>query len=117
MRRNVAALPRPHQSDADIATMRSRRGAYDPCGRNTGERMVPARDWMVFAAAALLMVLTPGPNMVYLVSRSICQGTRAGVLSLLGIVAGALVHMFAAAAGLTALFLAVPLAHDVLRYT
>src|SRR6476661_2336851 len=63
------------------------------------------------------MVLTPGPNMIYLVSRSICQGKRAGVLSLMGVVAGFLVHMFAAAAGLTALFLAVPLAYDVLRWT
>lgn len=79
--------------------------------------MVPASDWILFTGAALLMVLTPGPNMIYLVSRSVCQGRRAGVLSLFGVVAGFLVHMFAAAAGLTALFLAVPLAYEVLRWT
>ncbi len=78
--------------------------------------MVPLNDLLLFAGAALLMVLTPGPNMIYLVSRSICQGRRAGVISLLGVVAGFLVHMFAAAAGLTALFLAVPLAYEVLRW-
>ena len=78
--------------------------------------MVPFDDLLLFAGAALLMVLTPGPNMIYLISRSICQGRRAGVISLFGVVAGFLVHMFAAAIGLTALFLAVPLAYELLRW-
>ncbi len=78
--------------------------------------MMPASDWMLFIGAALLMVLTPGPNMIYLISRSICQGRGAGVISLLGVVVGFLVHMFAAAAGLTAVFIAVPLAYEVLRW-
>jgi threonine/homoserine/homoserine lactone efflux protein len=73
--------------------------------------MVPLSDLLLFAGAALLMVLTPGPNMIYLISRSICQGRRAGVLSLFGVAAGFLVHMFAAAVGLTALFMAIPLAY------
>jgi len=54
--------------------------------------------------------------MVYLISRSICQGRKAGVISLFGVVAGFLVHMLAAAAGLTALFMAVPLAYEVLKW-
>lgn len=78
--------------------------------------MVPTYDLILFAAAALLMVLTPGPNMIYLISRSICQGKKAGVISLFGVIAGFLVHMFAAAIGLTALFLAVPLAYDILKW-
>jgi threonine/homoserine/homoserine lactone efflux protein len=78
--------------------------------------MVPAYDLILFAAAALLMVLTPGPNMIYLISRSICQGKKAGVISLLGVIAGFLVHMFAAAIGLTAVFLAVPLAYEILKW-
>lgn len=78
--------------------------------------MVPVNDWLLFAGAALLMVLTPGPNMIYLISRSICQGRRAGVISLFGVMAGFLVHMFAAAVGMTALFLAIPLAYDVLKW-
>lgn len=78
--------------------------------------MVPLNDWLLFAGAALLMALTPGPNMVYLISRSICQGRRAGVISLFGVVAGFLVHMFTAAVGLTALFMAVPLAYEILKW-
>lgn len=77
--------------------------------------MVPLNELLLFAAAALLMVLTPGPNMIYLVSRSICQGRRAGVVSLSGVIAGFLVHMFAAAIGLTTLFATVPLACEALR--
>ena len=78
--------------------------------------MIPLSDLLVFAGIALLMVLTPGPNMIYLISRSICQGRKAGVISLLGVVAGFLVHMFAAALGITALFMAVPLAYEILKW-
>lgn len=78
--------------------------------------MVPLNDMLLFAGAALLMVLTPGPNMIYLISRSICQGKRAGVLSLFGVIAGFLMHMLAAAVGLTALFMAVPLAYEALKW-
>lgn len=78
--------------------------------------MISTTEWLVFAGAALLMVLTPGPNMIYLVSRSICQGRRGGLVSLLGVVAGFLMHMFAAAAGLTALLLAVPLVYELLKW-
>ena len=78
--------------------------------------MIPTHDLLIFAAACLLMVLTPGPNMIYLISRSICQGRKAGVTSLLGVVAGFFVHMFAAAVGLTAVFLAVPMAYEALKW-
>ncbi|MEN1585680.1 LysE family translocator [Pseudomonas aeruginosa] len=61
------------------------------------------------------MVLTPGPNMVYLVSRSICQGRRAGWTSLAGVAAGFVFYLFAAAFGITALLFAVPYAYDALR--
>lgn len=78
--------------------------------------MVPLEHLLLFAATALLMVLTPGPNMVYLVSRSVSQGPRAGVVSLLGVVTALFAHLAAAAAGLTALFLAVPVAYELLKY-
>lgn len=78
--------------------------------------MIPAHDLLIFAAACLLMVLTPGPNMIYLISRSICQGRKAGVTSLVGVVAGFFVHMLTAAAGLTAVFLAVPMAYEALKW-
>jgi threonine/homoserine/homoserine lactone efflux protein len=70
---------------------------------------------LAFAAVALAMVLTPGPNMVYLVSRSICQGPLAGFISLLGVALGFVVYMLSAAFGITALMLAVPYAYDALR--
>ena len=78
--------------------------------------MIPAHDLLIFAAACLLLVLTPGPNMIYLISRSICQGRRAGVTSLIGVVTGFFVHMFADAAGLTAVFMAVPMAYEALKW-
>jgi threonine/homoserine/homoserine lactone efflux protein len=78
--------------------------------------MVPFDDWLLFVGAALLIVLTPGPNMIYLLSRSICQGRKAGVISLFGVVAGFFVHVFAAALGLTALFMAVPMAYELLKW-
>lgn len=70
---------------------------------------------IAFAAVALGMVLTPGPNMIYLISRSICQGRKAGLISLAGIALGFVVYMLCAAFGITALVLAVPLAYDGLR--
>ena len=66
-------------------------------------------------AVALGLVLTPGPNMIYLVSRSITQGRLAGFVSLLGVAAGSLVYLVAAAAGLAAVFVAVPVAYTVLK--
>lgn len=59
-------------------------------------------------SVALGMVLSPGPNMMYLVSRSISQGRRAGIISLSGVVAGFLVYLTATNLGLAALFAAAP---------
>ncbi|APO72828.1 LysE family amino acid efflux protein (plasmid) [Rhizobium gallicum] len=70
---------------------------------------------LAFALIALGMVLTPGPNMIYLVSRSICQGPAAGLISLGGVALGFVVYMLSAALGITALVFAVPLAYDALR--
>ena len=60
------------------------------------------------SAVALGMVLTPGPNMMYLVSRSITQGRRAGAVSLAGVAVGFLLYLCAANLGLSLVFLAVP---------
>ena len=67
------------------------------------------------AAFALGLVLTPGPNMIYLVSRSVTQGRRAGLVSLAGVAAGFLVYVAAATAGLTAVFTLVPALYTVIR--
>lgn len=60
------------------------------------------------AIVALGLVVTPGPNMMYLVSRSLVQGRAAGLISLAGVVTGFVVYLAATAAGLSLLFAAVP---------
>ncbi|RVT89789.1 LysE family translocator [Sphingomonas crocodyli] len=71
--------------------------------------------WIAFALVCLGMVLTPGPNMIYLISRSICQGAKAGLVSLGGVAVGFVLYMSMAAFGISALMMAVPFAYDVLR--
>jgi threonine/homoserine/homoserine lactone efflux protein len=71
---------------------------------------------LAFALVALGMALTPGPNMVYLISRSICQGRVAGLISLGGVALGFVIYMLSAAFGITALLIAVPFAYDTLRF-
>ncbi|MGW1838280.1 LysE family translocator [Streptomyces sp. NPDC002067] len=60
------------------------------------------------AAVEFGMVLTPGPNMIYLVSRSISQGRRAGLISLAGVFLGFLVYLVAVSAGIATVFALVP---------
>ena len=69
----------------------------------------------LFAVAVALLALTPGPVWVYLISRTLAQGRRAGYFSLIGVLAGVLVHLLAAAVGLSALLLAVPWAFDAVK--
>lgn len=71
---------------------------------------------LAFALIALGMVLTPGPNMIYLVSRSISQGRVAGLISLGGVALGFVVYMLCAAFGITAILIAIPYAYDALRF-
>ena len=77
--------------------------------------MPTQESFVLLAVASVLLVLTPGPNLVYLLSRTLCQGRAAGVVSLLGTATGFVFHILAAALGLSAVFLAVPIAYDVLR--
>src|SRR3954454_5448188 len=69
-----------------------------------------------FALLSFGMVLTPGPNMIYLISRSITQGHIAGLISLGGVALGFVFYMMCAAFGITALLFAVPYAYDALRF-
>lgn len=77
--------------------------------------MISLQQYSIFVAAALLLAITPGPNMIYLLSRAICQGRAAGVVSWTGVVLGLTSHMVFASVGLTALFMAVPLGYEVLK--
>lgn len=61
-----------------------------------------------FLAVGSMLAITPGPNMVYVMARSVSQGTRAGLISLTGVMLGYLSYMFSAAFGISALFLAIP---------
>ncbi|MBT2772730.1 LysE family translocator [Halomonas sp. ISL-60] len=67
------------------------------------------------AIIAIGMVLTPGPNMVYLTSRAISQGRLAGLISLAGVALGFVCYLLASALGLAALFKTVPVAYDIVR--
>lgn len=78
--------------------------------------MIASASLAAFALVALGMVLTPGPNMIYLITRSIMQGRLAGFISLLGVILGFVFYMLCAAFGLTALLLAVPFAYAALQW-
>src|SRR5690349_16269884 len=77
--------------------------------------MISLASLLGVTAVALGMVLTPGPNMMYLVSRSITQGRRAGIVSLGGVVIGFLVYLTAANLGLSVIFVHVPEAYTTVK--
>jgi threonine/homoserine/homoserine lactone efflux protein len=78
--------------------------------------MLSLASLLAFTGVAVAMVMTPGPNMAYLVSRSIAQGPAAGLVSLVGVATGLVSYMLLAAFGITAVLLAVPLAYDAIRF-
>lgn len=71
----------------------------------------------LFAAACAVLTATPGPDMLLIASRSLGQGRAAGFLTYAGIATGSYLQAFAAALGLSQLFLMVPAAYDLLRWT
>lgn len=78
--------------------------------------MIAIDTWLLFVTACVALAITPGPNLVYLVARTVAQGRRAGLVSLAGTTTGFLAHVLAAALGLSALLAAVPVAYDAVRY-
>jgi len=70
----------------------------------------------IFSVAAILLLLTPGPAVLYIVARSVEQGRIAGLASVCGITTGTLVHVLAAALGLSALLASSALAFAVVKY-
>jgi threonine/homoserine/homoserine lactone efflux protein len=70
---------------------------------------------LAFVAAALVVLLIPGPGVLYVVTRSLSQGQRAGIVSAVGLSAGAFVHVIAATVGLSALLLASAYAFTVVK--
>ena len=78
--------------------------------------MPEAGTLLVFAAAALALIVVPGPAVLYIVSQSIDRGRLAGFVSALGIAVGALVHVCAAAIGLSSLLVSSATAFNVVKY-
>ena len=78
--------------------------------------MLTSNEIFWFALAALVLGLTPGPNMAYCVSRTLYQGRVAGLVSLAGILAAYGVHVMATALGLSAVLLASPAAFEVIKF-
>jgi threonine/homoserine/homoserine lactone efflux protein len=87
-----------------------------PSGSGHANAMPDGAALVSFILAGLLLNLTPGPDVLYIVARSTSQGRAAGVVSVLGIVSGCLVHIVAAAAGLSALMVKVPIAYQIVRW-
>ncbi|HYF19480.1 MAG TPA: LysE family translocator [Ramlibacter sp.] len=78
--------------------------------------MPDAHQLLLFIAAGCLLNLTPGPDVLYIVTRSLRSGARAGIVAGLGITAGCFVHVFAAALGVSALLAASATAFTVLKW-
>lgn len=77
--------------------------------------MIPFHELLFFALAALVLVISPGPNMIYLISRTITQGRRAGLTSLAGVICGFMFHIVMVSFGLTAVLFAIPYAYLILK--
>ena len=70
----------------------------------------------LFSIAAIILALTPGPDMLYIATRSITQGRGAGIFSALGVHTGVLIHTIAAAFGISALIAESAVAFNIVRY-
>ena len=78
--------------------------------------MISDSAWLAYLVVVAGFVVTPGPNVVYIVSRSVAQGHRAGLISAFGVMWGYVAYLVAAALGLTALLVAVPMAYEAIRW-
>jgi RhtB (resistance to homoserine/threonine) family protein len=78
--------------------------------------MESASYWALFLSAAIAINITPGPDMIYILSRTIAQGRKIGIASSFGVCSGALVHIFAAAFGLSAILATSAMAFSVIKY-
>ncbi len=72
--------------------------------------------WLLFFSAAFALNISPGPDLIYILSRTVAQGRKIGVASSLGVCTGALVHVFAAALGLSAILATSAMAFSVVKY-
>ncbi|MCG8510255.1 MAG: LysE family translocator [Rhodospirillales bacterium] len=78
--------------------------------------MISGNELWIFLGAAVLLNVSPGPDVIYVVSRTVAQGRRAGFLSSIGVCSGALVHVAAAAFGLSVVLATSALAFMIVKY-
>jgi threonine/homoserine/homoserine lactone efflux protein len=78
--------------------------------------MIPPEKLTLFILSSLALLVVPGPAVLYIVTRSLSQGRVAGVVSMLGVNSGALVHTIAAALGLSAILVSSALAFNIVKF-
>jgi threonine/homoserine/homoserine lactone efflux protein len=78
--------------------------------------MISTETLLLFCVTALALIITPGPNQIYIIARSTSQGRKAGFISVLGVDSGTLVHVVSASLGLTALLASSALAFSIVKY-
>lgn len=72
--------------------------------------------WLLFLSAAVAINITPGPDMIYILSKTVAQGRKIGIASSLGVCGGSLIHIFAAAFGLSAILATSAMAFAIVKY-
>lgn len=77
--------------------------------------MIPLETFLAFLAASMVFAYMPGPAMLYVAAQTVARNRAAGLMAALGVHLGGYVHVFAAAAGLSALFVAVPVFYTVVK--
>ncbi len=83
---------------------------------DTPTAMLDTATLLIFITASLLLIVAPGPDIVFLVSQGVARGPRAGFVTAMGLAAGNLVHTFAAALGISVMFRTSAMAFDALKF-
>ncbi|EXJ09666.1 LysE family translocator [Nitrincola nitratireducens] len=72
--------------------------------------------WMFFVSAAIILNISPGPDLIYIISRTLSHGARVGLASAIGVCSGALIHVLAAAAGISAILKSSEIAFVIAKF-
>src|ERR1051325_11325284 len=78
--------------------------------------MIEPAKFLLFVGVSWALILAPGPDMLYVITRGMTLGRKAGMLSAVGVICGILVHTTAAALGLTVIFQTSAFAFQVVKY-
>jgi threonine/homoserine/homoserine lactone efflux protein len=78
--------------------------------------MIEGESYLLFVAASIMYCIVPGPDMIYLLSRSVAQGKKSGMMAALGLNAGAYCHLFAAIVGISAVLATSSVAFTIIKW-